>query len=489
METLTHFQQAVLFFQCCIGSTVSFVGLRCIGEESQRATLQTGVSLITIIIRRHYFGKRFAQMVRDDPRVRKRVRDIEEEEAKKHRLHNMLHPFAYKGQTLSEDKKHSPNGAASRSPAYSAHGTPNASRSGTPQPLPKQKKRKRDKLRVDMIRRTDTPVRVNQMNVGGFLAEEHTSPKHRQSLDLHGQSRAQPSHEDTMLDRTATRTDSPVQMSFEGKDDEAPRSPRQRRVSIDPTLPTPDRTAIVLTQPTPRSSIPAASVAAESSSGDSASSDEESSSDSAHRKTVLRQHNRRTSDPIAPSSLPKRSREKDMKRFLTHDPPKSVTTATQSGIPRTQTIGIREPTVPERELRKTPTVALPHVGSNQPEGLRRRAGSGISGFGGSVERSKQDTPTCIMRKSSYTSYCSNFSPHERIRRGTTRSYDDPDNRRDGFRLWWLSEPCEGRCKCGIEAHSEYRSNWLHGTWSHDYAAECSFEQRSVRHFRRSYQSC
>ena len=35
----------------------------------------------------------------------------------------------------------------------------------------KRKRKKKEKLRADMVRRVDVPVRVNQMNVGGWLRD------------------------------------------------------------------------------------------------------------------------------------------------------------------------------------------------------------------------------------------------------------------------------------------------------------------------------
>jgi hypothetical protein len=251
---------------------------------------------------------------------------------------------------------------------------------------------------VDMIRRIDAPVRVNQMNVGGFLTDNHSSPKHRQSLELQPIARPE---EDNVLGRAVTRSDSPGQMSYEGTPTAATNAqianPRQRRVSIDPTLQPPNRAAVLLTEATPATSIAGASAIADSSSGDSGSSDEEDSTDSEARQAAVRQQARRTSDPVLPSARPAKPEQRDLKRIRTMDPPKSVNSPILNNFPRTQTIGIREPTVPEREIRRIPTVALPHVGTNQPEGLRRRAPTGTSQFGGSVERSMY---ICILADAS-----------------------------------------------------------------------------------------
>lgn len=324
-------------------------------------------------------------MVRDDPRIRKRVRDIEEEEAKTRRFHHALHPFAFKGKSDAHDKSNSPNGHYGGTPDYSAHSTPHASRTATPQP-PKQKKRKRDKLRVDMIRRIDAPVRVNQMNVGGFLTDQPASPKNRQSLDLQGD---QP-RDRSVLEDEAVRTESPKQMSESSAQPSpaivTPASPRQRRVSIDPTLQAPVHAAAVGGLSVPASSLAQSSAIGESSSEESEQSDSESSSDSEYRRAVIAEHPRRTSDPVPPSIRPRRGDHKDLKRVRTMDPPKALASPTQAGLPRTQTIGIQEPKVPQRDIRRVPTTALPHVGMNQPEGLRRRANTGLSGFGGPVER-------------------------------------------------------------------------------------------------------
>ena len=40
----------------------------------------------------------------------------------------------------------------------------------------KEKRKKKEKLRADMVRRVDVPVRVNQMNVGGWLRDGQDAP-------------------------------------------------------------------------------------------------------------------------------------------------------------------------------------------------------------------------------------------------------------------------------------------------------------------------
>ena len=55
--------------------------------------------------------------------------------------------------------------------------TPPASGAATPSPeaakeKDKKKKKKQEKLRADMIKRVDVPVRVNAMSVGGWLSAE-----------------------------------------------------------------------------------------------------------------------------------------------------------------------------------------------------------------------------------------------------------------------------------------------------------------------------
>ncbi|KAK9899237.1 hypothetical protein P389DRAFT_209225 [Cystobasidium minutum MCA 4210] len=396
METTSHGQQAIVYFLMSIGNIVA-------------------VSIITIIIRRHFFKKRFEHMVRTDPRARRRARDVEQAHEKELDAHPWLHPFHFgekylfkHGQNeggepgsralhLSQSGEH-----ASRSPAYSRSGTP----SGKP-----PKKRKRDKLRVDMIRRVDAPVKVNQMNVGGFLSENGGSNRR---MSLSSQSGNEPyiidpagpstavSQDANILEQSKTRSDSPTQISpveTTPKIYQEPPSPRgQRRVSLAelPAL----RHARDASDNVPMTTI----VEGVSRPASVASSVFEDSSDSSSEeavpanKTVQEStsalgpsRSRRMSDPAHLPSHLSSDLKREFKRVRTMDPPKhhhaGLTSPPVTGntFPRTQTIEIREPAHPDRP--RGYSSAIPHVGAHiQPEGMRRRAATGSS-FGAPLSRS------------------------------------------------------------------------------------------------------
>lgn len=365
------------------------------------------VSIVTIVIRRHFFRKRFEHMVKTDPRARRRIRDAEYAHQKEKEGHNWMHPF---GHDKHDPEKQGHNGipdgrfpGVSRS--HSATDDPIHSRAGTPSGKPK--KRKRDKLRVDMIRRVDAPVKVNQMNVGGFLSE-NGGPNRRGSLDSASGSQPYTLHPEPhgdVLEKTATRTDSPTQMSpppDTPRINEEPPSPRGiRRVSL-AELPAPRHERVLsdnnqmgtIQEASSRPASIASSVFEDSS--DSSSNEEESAAANATMQkstsALETSRSRRMSDPAhLPSHTQNTHLKREFKRVRTMDPPKpagfvSHSQRTGGTFPRTQTIEIREPAHPDRP--RGYSSAIPHVGTHgQPDMVRRRAATS-STLGPPLSRSK-----------------------------------------------------------------------------------------------------
>jgi hypothetical protein len=330
-------------------------------------------------------------MVKTDPRARKRVRDVEEAEEREKQArfyHNFMHAFN------SNEKKQAPDGdvdveTAAASANRSKH---TAWRSGSPtlqptSPIPDKpaKRRKRDKLRVDMIRRIDTPVRVNQMNVGGFLSDDSPAGGPRRSLDA-AAAQDMPSNDANLLDTTITRSDSPEEMS--------PQEPSaSARTTTPPSSPRVNNRIQIVEQASPRnrrSSLPATASDAfvsregagtqlhngeveEEAEPSSQSSDEEEDEELARQQAARRKF-RRASEPAIDAA---RISDKSFKRVRTMDPPRvgadsGPPISSTKNFPRTQTIEIREPTINRNAAHST---ALPHIGSmGGPDTMRRRTG-------------------------------------------------------------------------------------------------------------------
>ncbi|GEM06126.1 potassiumion transporter [Rhodotorula toruloides] len=128
---LTVWQQFILFFLMSIGST-SFV------------------SMLTIVIRRHFFRNKFAYM---------RRRACESTRLERKRLPGTDARIALS--TMPTDQ--------------ADPGTLASSRSDEVRWTAKDRERSRrrtEKLRTDMIKRVDTPVRINEMSVSGWLGGE-----------------------------------------------------------------------------------------------------------------------------------------------------------------------------------------------------------------------------------------------------------------------------------------------------------------------------
>lgn len=366
------------------------------------------------MIRRHFFRKRFEHMVRTDPRARRRIRDAEHAHEKEKDAHPWLHPFHFGDKYIHKhaDGHHADGHLSSGIPrSHSDTGSPAFSRSGTPSNVNKPKKRKRDKLRPDMIRRVDAPVKVNQMNVGGFLSE-NSGPHRRYSIDSEHRVEAytvDPEdgtgnngvalEESNVLEKTASRTDSPTQMTplSTPRIHEKPPSPRgNRRVSLAelPNL----RHGREVSDNIPMSTIAEAAsrpASIASSVFEESSSDEDSSpnGNAALQSTASlgNARSRRMSDPAhLPSHTTNPHLKKEFKRVRTMDPPKLAGMVSPptvaSTFPRTQTIEIREPAHPDRP--RGYSSALPHVGTHmQPDMMRRRAATG-STFGAPLSRSE-----------------------------------------------------------------------------------------------------
>lgn len=503
MENISRGQQAILFILMLSGNIVA-------------------VSIVTIIIRRHFFKKRFEHMIKTDPRARRRVRDIEVAEEEKHRLahpnndpshHNhhlhipsRFHRFHFGNGNGENGGVEAGVGDTSRtSTFFNGTGNGNSSRSGTPngsnnnkhhgnynnQQQNKPKKRKRDRLRVDMIRRVDEPVRVNQMNVGGFLSE-NGGIHPRGSIDSNGGGKDDQTHfvqsssrnnnnnnknddpneddndgaggneglplskrqnssrsatslqgsQDGILERTATRTDSPMAMSPVPINiiEETPSSPRRtRRVSLAmeqtnsidrQSLSTgPLMKTIVEGAPMSRIHSVASSVFVDDTSstssihqvhndngagtdklegghlvvnknsdGGSSSKDDatpisatETSVPASASASTFPSRSRRMSDPAIIGRAPPPPHldlQREFKRVRTMDPPRPAATSPATGtFPRTQTIEIREPKHPDRP--RGYSSALPHVGAMHGlSGDARRRAPTASSSGAPLERSK-----------------------------------------------------------------------------------------------------
>ncbi|GAA5966621.1 hypothetical protein JCM3765_005678 [Sporobolomyces pararoseus] len=139
---LTVWQQVILFFLMTTGS-ISFV------------------SIMTILVRRHYFQKRFKYLIENNAQIRDRLNSVGMREAQhRHRL----------------------NGDANRMEGTAYSSTLRGSGAGTAiedeasrwESVKRKQKKKLEKLRADMIRRVDEPVRVNEMNISGRIGGEAT---------------------------------------------------------------------------------------------------------------------------------------------------------------------------------------------------------------------------------------------------------------------------------------------------------------------------
>ncbi|BGO99221.1 hypothetical protein NBRC10513v2_000325 [Rhodotorula toruloides] len=174
LSALTVWQQVMLFLLMTIGST-SFV------------------SLIVIVIRRQFFRNKFEYMVANDAEARKRVNEVGEQEAARAGR-------AYRAFDASHRPGHTPWYSDFLPGQHSAAPSPRPSPFNSAAPTrqdgedeerqrekerKKRKKRKGEKLRTDMIKRVDVPVRVNKMNVSGWLGDEKHEGEQRMDEEAH----------------------------------------------------------------------------------------------------------------------------------------------------------------------------------------------------------------------------------------------------------------------------------------------------------------
>lgn len=276
-----------------------------VDHRSLSLSPQATVSIVTIVVRREFFKRRFRKMIETDARARKRARDVEAADRDNKRFHRVLHPFAF-GPSEKALEGAPPHSRGSSSP-------------GDDTLLPTsqmQKKSKMDRLRPDMIKRVDSPVRVNQMSIGGNLDQG---------------------------------TNIPVRSSLEP---DMPHDPAQESAA-----------GVRL------------ELAVDGEESDGSLSDLKRTSDGIEDQGARhgRGHARRSSDPSLPTA-PGKGKDKIFKRVRTLDPPKSTDASSPiaSPLPRTQTIEIREPPHPVHYRREQGTSsAVPGYGGGDT--LRRRA--------------------------------------------------------------------------------------------------------------------
>ncbi|GAA5827392.1 hypothetical protein JCM5353_001456 [Sporobolomyces roseus] len=139
---ITIWQQVILFLLMTMGS-ISFV------------------SIMVILVRRHFFQKRFEYLVENNAAVRDRLNDVGAEEARAH----------------GREYENIP-GPTSRHVSATLVGDRTADEALQMESIKRKQNKKLEKLRADMIRRVDTPVRVNEMNVSGRIGTpvEDTEP-------------------------------------------------------------------------------------------------------------------------------------------------------------------------------------------------------------------------------------------------------------------------------------------------------------------------
>ena len=337
------------------------------------------------MIRRQFFRKRFQHMVMTDPRARKRLEDVELAEAKDHKLHNVRHPFAFGSEknTVALPTSDEQNNIEHSAGVQRRSQTPNSV--GTRSESPKfSKRRKRIKVRTDMIRRLNEPVRINKMNVGGFLSEEDAA---RNSVELQpsgsfpitAPASSSITEESTLEDPQTLRSDSPLQMTTSERKT-PPASPKTRRVSIfeEPSTRL-GRNSLPKTPSLDMEATPSTDLQQSLSPSGFDEEETDTSSDEAEAIGGERMDNingvafqsrfRRLSDPTATHS-PMTTEDRVLKRVRTFDPPKGTASASTAHFSRTQSIDIREPEMP----RYGHSVALPRVGAVNSDTFRRRTG-------------------------------------------------------------------------------------------------------------------
>ncbi|BGP04534.1 hypothetical protein JCM10049v2_000336 [Rhodotorula toruloides] len=218
LSALTVWQQVMLFLLMTIGST-SFV------------------SILVIVIRRQFFRNKFEYMVANDAEARKRVNEVGEQEAARAGR-------AYRAFDASHRPGHTPWYSDFLPGQHSAVPSPRPSPFNSAAPTrqdgedeerqrKKKKKRKVAKLRTDMIKRVDVPVRVNKMNVSGWLGDEKHEGEERMDEEVHEMKKVREAHaaeeEAPAEARGAERTqDLPEVFSDDDQDEEEVPPPVQR---------------------------------------------------------------------------------------------------------------------------------------------------------------------------------------------------------------------------------------------------------------------
>lgn len=202
---ITVWQQVILFCLMTSGS-ISFV------------------SIIVVLVRRHYFMKRFESLIANNAQVREHLDRVAEREASQYR--------------------HGKTSGSVLSSTLRGTGTPVEDESYRMESIKHKQKKKLDRLRADMIRRVDTPVRVNEMSVSGNLRGEMEQnaieddphlPAHQQHISI-----AEPtSAHDRRLPRTVT-----MDVPRLGRNDEELRLRRNRTTALDYPVRRPSRTGL-----------------------------------------------------------------------------------------------------------------------------------------------------------------------------------------------------------------------------------------------------
>jgi hypothetical protein len=143
---------------------------RCSGSLSS-------ISLVTILVRRHFFRSKFLHLVRTDANARKRVEDIEAiQEDKEGRLwHRIKHPSRFLART------------STIRPAEEE------------EEVPEKPRKKSGKLNVGMIRKVDDEKRMQE--VMDNLKEEAATPENGSVHELPTRANRGAAPESPILDR------------------------------------------------------------------------------------------------------------------------------------------------------------------------------------------------------------------------------------------------------------------------------------------------
>ncbi|GAA94848.1 uncharacterized protein L969DRAFT_97190 [Mixia osmundae IAM 14324] len=190
LGVMTGWQQVILFIQMIEGSIVT-------------------VSIVTIMIRRHFFRKAFKELIKLDEKSCRRVEDVEQAQKRRQGtfLHRVLHPGHHPSpeEPIMMDKPLRASPSSSLSPpgdSETLEKSPSTDRARAKKThddiveklrlreqermqqaqadkerreQEKRKKKKTGPVTVGMIKRTDEPPKVNMMSVGGWLSDHPTA--------------------------------------------------------------------------------------------------------------------------------------------------------------------------------------------------------------------------------------------------------------------------------------------------------------------------